>query len=244
MIVSLSERDWWGPRVARTIPRNGSLRLPAFFLYSGAAGGLSQTLVLIFLTLVPAYLWLLDASLATPDMRGLDAVFAVCLVALLYLFCYGMSAVLVRVYLLSGQVRHGMTWIILLLLIGLGSSVPAVIAYIVFPDQIHMSGNEATWWKLPSPFLSMAEVSPSMNGGTFRQDTYMEACLWFLIIWALTVSVLCLPWYMGQVNRFRPLARRQVRLAAASTNGEAAHEPKKEALPAAEVAPATSIQTG
>ena len=40
MLIAVSERDAWGPRVARRIPRNPLLRAPAFFLYSGSAGGL------------------------------------------------------------------------------------------------------------------------------------------------------------------------------------------------------------
>ena len=39
MQVAVSERDRWGPRVARAIPRRAWLRPAAFVFYSGAAGG-------------------------------------------------------------------------------------------------------------------------------------------------------------------------------------------------------------
>ena len=39
LLISINERDSWGPRVARAIPRSQLLRPLAFLFYSGAAGG-------------------------------------------------------------------------------------------------------------------------------------------------------------------------------------------------------------
>jgi hypothetical protein len=39
--ISVCERDGWGARVARRIPRSPLLRVPAFIFYSGAAGGIA-----------------------------------------------------------------------------------------------------------------------------------------------------------------------------------------------------------
>ncbi|MCS7046578.1 MAG: hypothetical protein NZO58_09505, partial [Gemmataceae bacterium] len=39
LMISINERETWTARVARTIPRNPLLRLPAMLVYSGAAGG-------------------------------------------------------------------------------------------------------------------------------------------------------------------------------------------------------------
>src|SRR5262249_7189048 len=48
--IAIHEREHWGMRVARTIPRAPLLRLLAFPLYSGAAGGILFSLLLAVFT--------------------------------------------------------------------------------------------------------------------------------------------------------------------------------------------------
>jgi hypothetical protein len=235
-LVNLCERDRWGPRVARTIPRRGWLRVPAFFLYTGAAGGLALTLLMLLATLGIG-LWWVRAYPLHRVREGVEITLGLILIGFLYLYCYGLSGVLVRVYLLSSQVRHGFTWVITVLLIGLGSSIPAIIAMLVFPDQVR-AGSGDDWWKFPSPFLALAEAWPT--NGRFTAGDFVERCYWFLGIWATVVSIGCLPWFIRQIQRFHPPLRTELPPVEPILTAEAA------AVPAAseEAAPTLAAGTG
>ena len=248
-LISLCERDHWGPRVARAIPRRWWLRVPAFFLYTGAAGGLAFSLVLITLTLLSGAWWLKANELHSMH-EGFRTTLALFLISVFYLYCYGLSAVLVRVYLLSGQIRAGFTWVVVMLLVGLGSAVPAPIALMFFPDQIR-AGTDAYWWKLPSPFLAVNEAIPFAGS---RIDTdFVETCFWFMSTWALLVTLGCLPWFLGQVRRFHrpereePLVVEAVEVPEVLAPGPAVNGTRTAADPAKVDPPSehvTSIQPG
>jgi hypothetical protein len=134
--------------------------------------------------------------------------------------------------------------------VGLGSSIPAVVAYLVFPDQVR-AGTEGYWWKLPSPFLSVSEAMPFPGG---RIDTdFVEACFWFLCTWGILVSLGCLPWFIGQIRRFYPQRRAEpltavlvegpaVEPVVAATNGALTEAEPARVEPAPEHV--TSIQPG
>ena len=62
LFVSICERHELGPRVLRTIPQKRILRLPAFFLYSGAASGISYSILMILGTFVMTALFIDMAS--------------------------------------------------------------------------------------------------------------------------------------------------------------------------------------
>jgi hypothetical protein len=226
LLISLCERDRWGHRVARTIPRRAWLRVPAFFLYTGAAGGVALCVILLSLTLGAGGWWLVEND-SHPSHHVTQGWLGMLGIGLLYIYCYGMSGVLVRVYLLSGQIKHTFTWVIALLLMGLGSSVPAIIAYILFPDQVR-SGTEGFWWKLPSPFLAVAEAAPT--GGHFDQS-YVDANVWFLGVWTVLVTLGCLPWFVGQVRRFRPPPPREQPVLAELVEAEVVAEPVPASTP-------------
>src|SRR6185437_8272443 len=99
LTISISERDQYGPRLQRQIPSNWLLRIPAFFVYTGAANGLAFTLVLMIATMSLGAFWLDRAlsSLLTPGAPSgseNSVTFQVSTVVLLYLYNYGLTAVL------------------------------------------------------------------------------------------------------------------------------------------------------
>lgn len=57
MLISTNERDSWGPRVTRTIPRWPLLRLLAFLFYSGSAGGVLLSVICSALSLLAVSTW-------------------------------------------------------------------------------------------------------------------------------------------------------------------------------------------
>jgi hypothetical protein len=202
--VSINERERWAVRVARQIPRNEFLRIPAFLFFSGAAGGVTLSVLMVVLTLAAASQWPL---LSRARFRLADAHEHLCWVmglAALYVYCYGMTAVLLRRYLLGDRVRANFTWLIAFVLVGLGSSLPSVVAYIGFSEQVrHMLDNP--WWLLSNPFAAVYDVSISNLSGTWTK--FVASCFTFTALWALAVTLLSLPWYINQVVNFRPPPR-------------------------------------
>ncbi len=234
--VSICERERWAPRVARTIPRSGLLRLLAFLFYTGSAGGVAYTSLLYLVTLGAAAWWF-DAHRGTGhDWNAADGMLRAHTLIALYVFCYGMSAVLVRCYLLANQLKHGFTWLVALLLGGIGSSVPAVIAFIFFQDQMRYHHGDPGWWSLPNPFVAVWDTVFANGPGGARNDEYEQMCLWFTGTWAVLVTVLCVPWFFGQLRRFQPPPRREaepvvVRRVEEKSAGEAAPDAIVASLP-------------
>jgi hypothetical protein len=204
LAIAINERDHWGPRVARTIPRRWWLRPPAFLFYSGAAGGVLLAMLMIGLTVAAAE-FATEAWRDRFPLRGPKAgetVLEVAVVIALFTFCYGLSGVLVR-GLLRDRVRPVYTWLVSLVLLGLGSALPALAAYFWYHDRNYLPRESIEWWLLPNPILAVVEVVSGRNWGT----NFDTACLWFTGSWAVLVALLCLPWFLRQVDRFRPPRR-------------------------------------
>lgn len=197
--ISICERDRWATRVARTIPRLLPLRMLAFLFYTGAAGGLALTTLLYILTL-SVTAWHFDVFVgAGPVWEAADGILRIETALALYVYCYALSALLVRNHLLADQVKQAWTWIIGAVLLGLGSAIPSFAAYIIFYDQFRHP--EPGWWVMPNPFWSLMEFG--MRG----QHEFQTQCFWFLGTWAALVTILSTGWFVTQVRRFHPLRR-------------------------------------
>ncbi|MGL4552249.1 MAG: hypothetical protein ACRC33_13805 [Gemmataceae bacterium] len=209
-LLSTCERDDWGPRVARTIPKNPLYRLPAFFLYTGSAGGVVFTLILMTLTMLIGYGWL-EAYPPAVGVRSEPLAWTLQFWASigLYTVCYSLSAALVRHYFLREQIRSAYTWVLAMLFVGVGSFVPSAVAYMIFFDQVRMSG-ETGWWLLANPF--MAGIELSMHGANWRgaNETYLMLMWWFLGTWFILVLALSVFWLAGQMTRFVPYQKKAV----------------------------------
>jgi hypothetical protein len=244
VLISINEREEWGPRVARTIPRSPLLRLPAFLLYSGAAGGVF--LGLLMLAGVVAAGLLGREHLIDPFSRDPLGV-AVRLVLLmgLYTYCFGLSGIFLRTVILRRGIKPAFTWVAALLLMGLGSVVPYLIAYFSDPDSLRYVGRPEGPWLLTNPFAGIDEAMQYYRG----RDPFDSRVIAFLFLWAGAITLLCIPWFVGQMLRFRPVERpappAEVPLvlpekeralprpaaAAESPNGEPAVEPRPAAAP-------------
>jgi hypothetical protein len=206
--ISICERERWGPRMARAIPRSPLLRLPAFLLYTGSAGGILLSILLAAATLGSTWWWC-DRFGSPGSVRGWEpatVLLNVMTVICLYTYCFGLSSVLVRAHVLGNQLKPSYTWLVGLLLVGLGSSIPSVIAYVFFSDQMRL-GTDGGWWMLPNPFMAVYELIPGWTGGA--NDDFNTLCYWFLGTWAVLVTALSLPWFVAQVSRFHPPAKKR-----------------------------------
>ena len=121
----------------------------------------------------------------------------------LYVFCYGQSAVLIRHYLLSNHIRAGFTWVIAALLIGLGTTLPPMVAYFAYNDQMRYN-NDIGWWYVPNPFINYLEMFTNGPRSGYRHSDFETICVWFLATWASLVTLLSLPWVAEQIRAFHP----------------------------------------
>jgi hypothetical protein len=205
VVISVCEREAWGPRVARTVPRNLLLRLPAFLLYSGSAGGLLFSFAGVGLTLLGGFAWV-RAYPALHAAGDWETVARVMGAVGLYTACYCLTAVALRHYLLGARARPFYTWLIAALLVGVGSAVPALTAYFVYYRE-WAAHAEATWWLLPNPFASVVELMDLRRRVAAVHPDFARQCLLFTTVWAGSAAVACLPWFVRQALAFRPPRR-------------------------------------
>jgi hypothetical protein len=201
-LISISERQAWGPRVTHTIPRSSLLRIPSFVMYSGAAGGVLFCVLLAGLACLSV--WILRDSHIMWDFLTDDPGFVETLLILaLYVYAYGMSAVFLCSTLFRQYLKPNVTWVVSIVLLALGCVLPYLIAYIGWYD--YLRNNRLTgevWWLLTNPVAAL--FLRQMEG---LAGQYSCMALHFSAAWAGLLTLLCLPWFLGQMFRFKPTER-------------------------------------
>lgn len=194
LFIAINERDHWAARVARTIPRRWWLRVPAFLFYSGSAGGVLFAALIIGLTLLgprgfeKAFPAKVGSGIGRTDMEPfMDTMKVICL----YSFAYAMTAVLVRSMVLR-RVQIVGTWVIAFFMVAILSTVPYLVAVLVLSNK--MMRKDEHLWLIANPFQAALDREQHSN------------YLTFVSFWAGTVALLCLPWLIAQLRRFRPFA--------------------------------------
>lgn len=197
--IAASERDVLGARVARRIPRSALLRVPAFFLYSGAAGGLAFGVAGAGLTVAGVAAWY--AYLPSPYSRGYDSdggpVTSLALVAA-YAYCYCMTAVVFRRALTRSGFRRGFTWLVAGILFGLGCTLPYVFRYAFFDSHSRYGyPDELIALYLPNPVVMIDDATSSA-------PQHLALTGVFLAVWGAGVTVGNGPWLARQLADFCP----------------------------------------
>jgi hypothetical protein len=201
IIIAINEREQWAPRLARTIPRRWWLRLPAFLLYSGAAGGVLFALLQCCLTWVAAQVWQVSPGTGQSGTSGVVRVeplrltLQVMAMVVLYTYDYALAAVLVRRVLV--QVKAIYTWIIMVVLVALGSAVPFLVSFLwLFRDwHFHLH----YYVLLGNPFAAVYAAGDPRYESRYHVDFFFFAGLMAGILTALNV-----PWSVRQIRGFRP----------------------------------------
>ena len=206
--ISICEREHLGPRVLRAIPRSALLRPFAFLLFTGSAGGVLFSALAIGASLgFCALLLRASPSSASPMSNRTEEMAWLALLVhgllALYVYCYGQSAVLIRHYLLGNHIRPGFTWVIAALLIGLGTTLPPMVAYFAYNDQMRYN-NDIGWWYVPNPFIGYLELFTDGRRSGYRYADFDTICVWFLATWASLVTLLSMPWVAEQIRAFHP----------------------------------------
>jgi len=200
--VAICERETWGPRVRRTIPRNPLARLFALVFYSGAAGGMAWSVLMMGLTLIVGVvaLTLIQTSPTFFDLFDLDENglrYAVVMAA--YTYAYGMTA-----YLLRPLVKPTITWTLMLILLAIGVSLPLLLTWLVLGQSIW--NNQAMYFAaLTNPFLAL-------------DDDYFLVCMVFTAFWSLIATIIAAPRLIRQLIDFKPLNQNLTAKSAMKTN--------------------------
>jgi ABC-type transport system involved in multi-copper enzyme maturation permease subunit len=230
--VGINERESWGPRVARTIPQSRLPRVLAFFFYSGAAGGVLFGMVMLGLTLNGGYLALTVWHDHWGPYRTGDVAKATTVMGLigLYTYCFGMSAVLLRRVLFGEKLKGPFTWVIAVILVALAGALPYA-GMLLFADHPNEFEYQHPWVILSNPFISVFQAANPSGSANWRD--FDQTCLAFTLCWAGVTTLLALPWYLGQVRRFRPLRAtglKTAQLVEATPNGTPAGDSGVELL--------------
>ncbi|MGE3809404.1 MAG: ABC transporter permease [Gemmataceae bacterium] len=190
LAVAINEREEWTPRVARTIPRNVLFRIGAFLMYSGSAGGV------LFCVLLSAASYILVGFVETWDptwyshLGRHDDVRVPMAILGVYGLGYALAAVFVRRHLMSRWLRPEFTWVMLLVLIGLASTVPYLLHFLIMPRHYRVY-SEFNLWAAPNPFVALADWT--------NRHEYLA----FGSVCTGIIVVMNLPWLIGQFDRFR-----------------------------------------
>jgi hypothetical protein len=220
IVISINERDTWGPRVTRAIPRRPLSRLAAFFFYSGAGGGILYGALMLALTIGLGYFghYLFDnafgfAALPTAFPGGMAPTRRIdpegttlMVLGALYVYCYAMTALWVRLALFGDRLRSTFTWLLFVILLALGNVLPFLPA--VLTDYRSNFFTRYPWVGLPSPMATLALIHDFRGGSSSMMVPLDTLAFVFTVGWAVLVTVLCMPWFGRQFSRFRPTTRR------------------------------------
>jgi hypothetical protein len=187
LLAAISEREEWGPRVRRAIPRQPLLRVPAFVLFSGAAGGVAWTLLMGGATFGLALLWLrwghARSYTQEPAMLYLlDGGGALTL----YMIAYLLTALFLRRTVLSWLIIPVNTYALALILMAAGSIIPFMVALMATNARIERAN---PWVSITVPFYALE------NSNNTRQ-------WWFAGIWAAAIGLLTVPWILMKWAEF------------------------------------------
>lgn len=185
--VAVSERDEYGRRLLRAVPHNPLKRLLSFPFFSGAANGVIWAMTMSLLTVGMTWIWAksfrsysaLGTLVDNPKKFG-----GLCL----NVFAYALTALLLRRYLLK-KIPSEFTWLLAMILLVLGSTLPVLIGYLVFFND-DWGATDFGRWFVGNPFAW----------------GYRGSRVFFLTVgvtWAVIVWLLSLPWLLGRFRQFR-----------------------------------------
>lgn len=192
IFTAISERDWPGASVMRSLPESSGKRLLRFFFTSGSANGLAWTALMIVATYDVCWIWwwLFPNVSSLSELVGSTRWLTV---MNLYLFCYALTAAFLRRDWLK-QTSSKWTWVLCLLLVTIGSTVPFLIGLLVYM-------NDSDWWR--------EDYGRWLIGNPFVWDVaaHRELYLSLGIFWAVLAIAFNLHWFLERVRGFQRIER-------------------------------------
>jgi hypothetical protein len=196
MVIAICERDDWGARVAKRIPRNVLLRPLAFLFYSGAAGGIAFGVIGATLSTLGIAVWYFVVPSSWPGISDGEPILIAGLIAG-YTYCYCLTAAGIRQLLANSTFPPSATWLLALILFGLGCTMPFIFSF-AFIDNYSRRGfsDELMFLYLPNP--------PVMIADAVDRRSHAPMTIVFLLVWGGLITTVNVPWFLKQLSRFRP----------------------------------------
>lgn len=184
----VGERERWGPRVARMIPRNPLKRVIAFLFFSGAGGGVLWAALFFGATIAMYEL----VQRTRPPSLGNEKILEsrVLAEAAICFFVYLLTALLLRRKVLH-RIPPRATWAI-------GLCIFLFVA--VIPPLIFLAGSDKS-----TDLQERYNLVTILNPFPFLEGVGHPARLPILMLWLLIVSVMSVPWIGEQWRAFRPM---------------------------------------
>lgn len=187
LFISICERQEWGARVRRTIPKNIFLRLPAFLLYTGAAGGVLLSALIMVVSILAGILGVKHFAARKPNPELIRML----TYGVLYVVSYALTSLLIKRLFFKRVAFFGLPILIALLLLIAGTVIPVVVAFFLKKDTWY---DTSDIWFICNPFVMFME----------HRKLWYEAML-FSGIWCFVVTLVMLPWFVRQFRNFKPL---------------------------------------
>lgn len=204
MIISICERDSLGPRVLRRIPRSPYLRIPAFLLYSGAAGGIVFSTIGMAVSIIWFGMWT-EVRLGSSRLYSYgdmsEIIWGMSLIAG-YTYCYCLTAVLVRRMLPKPAFQSYATWLLAVILVALGCIIPRGIFEVIYQKSISASYWHADFWiVMTNPFV----VIDRLGHYSGQYSSTGEYAAIFLAFWGVVITLINAMWFFRQIVNFKPV---------------------------------------
>jgi hypothetical protein len=192
LVIAGCERDVWGLRLRRTVPRAPALRPFWLVFSSGALGGLLWTGLMIAGTLATLWFGMHPHRKLMPHLvREIHIdVGLVCTV-----LSYVLVGTLLRDYVFRRKVNTMLVGALAMLLMAAGSLIPMLIAAFHNPDSWGLTD---TRWLFLNPMAGIA-LETHRHGGA---AVYSMVA----VIWCGIMVLLNLPWAVRQLRACRPAA--------------------------------------
>ncbi len=186
MLVAICERQHHGPRIAREIPGKIIFRIPAFFLFSGAAGGIAFSTTIIALTIF--FGAILSASHFHSNSTAVAANLGV------FTFCSCLTALFIKKLFLPDTSRPYITAVIAL---GILMTVILIPAFMEVIENINPKyGIMISKRQLADSFMVL-----------WNKKQQTERLVIF-VIWAAGIIAVNMPWFAGKIRDFKPVVPR------------------------------------
>lgn len=188
IMVGVSERDQWGPRLANAIPRRVWLRPLWLVFSSGALGGVIWACLLIAITL-GVYAWEIKSPTSNyPKQVLIGEITFAC-----FVLAYSLTAVLLRDYIFRRKIKTPVVGSLALLMMAGGTIIPVLTVFFMSPD---MWDRDASQWMFLNPLSGLIEAR------TGDQTYYLTIAA----VWCAAAVLLNIPWMIRQVAACRPPA--------------------------------------
>lgn len=193
------EREVYGSRLRRRVPRRWWARVLVYPFFSGAGAGLWWAGWMTLLTaLVGGVLvgWMARGggwSAGWSSERLIQEVLTPGMMMILYSGAYVLTAALIRRRFLPRRLPTTVTPLLALALAAVLSLVPPLVAFFMSPTQWHRMDAH---WAMPNP----------VAGYLFIDEPAMQSqALHVVVAWLMIAAALNVPWLLEQWRRFKPL---------------------------------------